>query len=81
MLTFLHKKRVSLLYRAATTKYPCFDQDLGDSSGASRIGLTQLQRYNNLPYYKTNRRKKTHHSSPTDSHIKMNICRNTFIIK
>jgi hypothetical protein len=39
------KNRVSLLYRAATTKYPCFDQDLGDSSGAGRIGLTLMQRY------------------------------------
>lgn len=39
-----HKKRVSLLYRAATTKYPCFDQDLGDSMGADRIGLTLVQR-------------------------------------
>jgi len=40
-----HKKWVSLLYRAATTKYPCFDQDLGDSMGAGRIGLTRVQRY------------------------------------
>lgn len=39
-----NKKRVSLLYRAATTKYPCFDQDLGDSLGAGRIGLTRVQR-------------------------------------
>jgi hypothetical protein len=40
-----NKKRVSLLYRAATTKYPCFGQDLGDSMGAGRIGLTRVQRY------------------------------------
>jgi hypothetical protein len=38
------KKRVSLLYRAATTKYPCCGQALGDSEGASRIGLTRVQK-------------------------------------
>ena len=42
---YRRKKRVSLLYRTATTKYPCCDQALGGSSGAGRIGLTQLQRY------------------------------------
>ncbi|MDD2477003.1 MAG: hypothetical protein PHI32_13985 [Dysgonamonadaceae bacterium] len=43
-----NKKRVSLLHRAATTKYPCCDQALGGSSGAGRVGLTQPQRYINL---------------------------------
>jgi hypothetical protein len=47
-----HKKRVSYLYRAATTKYPCFGQDLGDSMGAGRIGLTLPQRYIFLFRYK-----------------------------
>ena len=41
----MHKKRVSLLHRAATTCYPCFGQDLGDLQGAGRIGLTRVQRY------------------------------------
>ena len=40
-----NKKRASLLYRAASTRYPCFGQDLGDSRGAGRIGLTRLQKY------------------------------------
>jgi len=48
----LNKKWVSLLYRAATTKYPCFGQDLGDSLGAGRIGLTQVQRYGFFLSYK-----------------------------
>ena len=34
------KRRVgSLLYRAATTKYPCYVPILGDSEGAGRTGL------------------------------------------
>ena len=34
------KRRVgSLLYRAATTKYPCYVPILGDSEGAGRAGL------------------------------------------
>jgi len=40
----------SILYRAATTKYPCFDQDLGDSMGAGRIGLTRVQKYNKYSF-------------------------------
>ena len=35
---------VSLLYRAATTKYPCCGQALGDSEGACRVGLTRVQK-------------------------------------
>ena len=42
----------SLLYRAATTKYPCCVPTLGDSEGAGRTGLAHvflkaLQRYYN----------------------------------
>jgi hypothetical protein len=29
----------SYLHRTATTAYPCFGQDLGDSAGAGRIRL------------------------------------------
>jgi hypothetical protein len=43
-----NKKWVSLLHRAATTKYPCCDQALGGSLGAGRVGLTQAQRYINF---------------------------------
>ena len=39
------KKRASYLHRTATTDYPCFRQDLGDSSGADRVRLAQLQYY------------------------------------
>ena len=35
-----NKKRVSYLHRTATTAYPCFLPDLGDSAGAGRIRLT-----------------------------------------
>lgn len=35
------KKRVSCLYRAATTKHPCYIPVLGDSMGAGRIRLTR----------------------------------------
>ena len=35
---------VSLLHRAATTKYPCCGQALGDSEGACRVGLTRVQK-------------------------------------
>jgi len=34
------KKRASYLHRTATTAYPCFRQDLGDSAGAGRVRLT-----------------------------------------
>ena len=33
-----------LLHRAATTKYPCCGQTLGDSEGACRVGLTRVQK-------------------------------------
>ena len=36
-----HEKRASLLHRTATTRHPCFGQDLGDSRGAGRVGLTR----------------------------------------
>ena len=39
-----NKKRVSYLYRTATTQYPCLLPHLGDSRGAGRIRLTQAQR-------------------------------------
>jgi len=39
--TISQKKWVSYLYRTATTTYPCFRQDLGDSAGADRIRLTR----------------------------------------
>lgn len=39
-------KRASYLHRTATTDYPCFRQDLGDSSGAGRVRLARLQYYN-----------------------------------
>jgi len=42
------EKRVSLLYRAATTNYPCCGQALGGSKGADRIGLTRAQKYYNF---------------------------------
>lgn len=35
------KKWVSYLHRTATTTYPCFLPDLGDSAGAGRIRLTR----------------------------------------
>ena len=35
------KKRVSYLYRTATTVYPCCVPTLGDSTGAGRTGLTR----------------------------------------
>ena len=38
-------KRASYLHRTATTDYPCFRQDLGDSSGAGRVRLARLQYY------------------------------------
>jgi len=42
------------LYRAATTKYPCYVPILGDSEGAGRTGLpifqNRLQRYIIFPY-------------------------------
>ncbi len=28
-----------------STIYPCFDQDLGDSTGAGRISLARVQKY------------------------------------
>ena len=49
MLTYRQKKRVSCLYRTATTKHPCCIPTLGDSMGAGRIRLTQLQKYNFFP--------------------------------
>lgn len=48
----MHKKRVSCLYRTATTKHPCCIPTLGDSMGAGRIRLTQLQKYNFFLNYK-----------------------------
>jgi len=36
-----NKKRVSYLYRTATTAYPCCLPTLGDSAGAGRIRLTR----------------------------------------
>lgn len=39
------QKRASYLHRTATTDYPCFRQDLGDSSGAGRVRLARLQYY------------------------------------
>lgn len=53
MLTYMHKKRVSYLYRTATTKHPCCIPTLGDSMGAGRIRLTQLQKYDFFLNYKT----------------------------
>ncbi len=47
----IKQKRVSLLHRTATTPYPCFGQDLGDSGGAGRVGLTRLQRYDLFRYW------------------------------
>ena len=41
----VHKKRVSYLYRTATTTYPCLIPHLGDSVGAGRIRLTPAQKY------------------------------------
>ena len=38
------KKRVSYLYRTATTSYPCLLPHLGDSEGAGRIRLTRAQK-------------------------------------
>jgi hypothetical protein len=38
------KKRVSYLYRTATTAYPCSIPCLGDSAGAGRIRLTRAQK-------------------------------------
>ena len=38
MVTFKNKKR-QIRYRTATTAYPCFLPDLGDSTGAGRIDL------------------------------------------
>ena len=37
----VHKKRVSYLYRTATTTYPCLIPHLGESVGAGRIRLTR----------------------------------------
>ncbi len=34
---------MSDLHRTATTKHPCFGQDLGDSMGAGRVGLTRCK--------------------------------------
>ena len=34
----------SLLYRAATTKYPCCVPTLGDSEGAGRTGLAHVSK-------------------------------------
>ena len=39
-----NKKRVSSLYRTATTTYPCSIPRLGDSVGAGRIRLTRAQK-------------------------------------
>jgi len=44
LLKKAHKKRVSLLHRAATTNYPCCDQALGGSLGAGRVGLTPFDK-------------------------------------
>lgn len=41
----VHKKRVSYLYRTATTTYPCLIPHLGESVGAGRIRLTPAQKY------------------------------------
>ncbi len=40
-----HKKikRASYLHRTATTIYPCFLPDLGDSTGAGRIRLARCK--------------------------------------
>ena len=38
------KKRVSYLYRTATTAYPCSIPCLGGSAGAGRIRLTRVQK-------------------------------------
>lgn len=35
------KKRASYLHRTATTVYPCFLPNLGDSTGAGRTRLTR----------------------------------------
>ena len=40
-----NKKRVSSLYRTATTTYPCLIPHLGESVGAGRIRLTPAQKY------------------------------------
>jgi len=37
----LHKKRASYSYRTATTTYPCFLPNLGDSVGAGRMRLAR----------------------------------------
>jgi hypothetical protein len=39
----IQRKRASYSYRTATTAYPCFRQDLGDSAGAGRTRLARLQ--------------------------------------
>ncbi len=40
-----HKKNRQGLTSHRSTIYPCFDQDLGDSTGAGRISLARVQKY------------------------------------
>ncbi len=56
-----NKKRVSYLYRTATTAYPCSIPCLGDSAGAGRIRLTRMQRYCFFSFCQTKTVKKPGH--------------------
>ena len=66
------QKRASDLHRTATTKYPCFGQDLGDSKGAGRVGLTRVQRYYFFPY--------PQNFTPLFHHISANLHKSAQII-
>ena len=46
------QKKWQIKYRTATTTYPCFLPDLGDSTGAGRIDLP-VQRYRLMMIDKT----------------------------
>jgi len=42
------QKRVSYFHRTATTTYPCFVPNLGDSAGAGRERLTRCEIKNKI---------------------------------
>ncbi len=50
----LHKKRVSLLHRTATTPYRCFDQDLTEFGGSWSCRTYPLQSYNFFFFWQRN---------------------------
>ena len=49
MVRYIYEKKGKLTTSHRSTQHPCFGQDLGDSWGAGRVGLTRAQNYDLLP--------------------------------